>query len=90
MTVLAPRVPIALLLEPDHRYLARAATTMGAVAIHVAKQLVDASFVRWCQQRCLCVVPWTVNDVEQARRLLTLGVDGVITDDPMRLRALFE
>ena len=31
---------------------------------------------------------WTVNDREQMRRLLDLGVDGIITDFPARLRDL--
>jgi glycerophosphoryl diester phosphodiesterase len=30
-----------------------------------------------------------VNDFDEARRLLTLGVDGIITDDPARMRPLF-
>ncbi len=31
---------------------------------------------------------WTVNEVEKMRRLLRLGVDGIITDHPARLRGL--
>lgn len=31
---------------------------------------------------------WTVNDVEEMERLLKLGVDGIITDYPARLRNL--
>lgn len=31
---------------------------------------------------------WTVNDVEEMDRLLSLGVDGIITDYPARLRRL--
>jgi glycerophosphoryl diester phosphodiesterase len=34
----------------------------------------------------LKVVPWTVNDPAQMRRLIDIGVDGIITDYPDRLR----
>jgi glycerophosphoryl diester phosphodiesterase len=36
----------------------------------------------------LAVVPWTVNDRAQMERLIALGVDGIITDYPNRLRAV--
>jgi glycerophosphoryl diester phosphodiesterase len=34
----------------------------------------------------LRVIPWTVNDEAEMRRLIDLGVDGIITDYPDRLR----
>jgi glycerophosphoryl diester phosphodiesterase len=33
---------------------------------------------------------WTVNDTDEMARLLTLGVDGIITDYPARLRGLIQ
>jgi glycerophosphoryl diester phosphodiesterase len=36
----------------------------------------------------LTVVPWTVNDRSQMEHLIALGVDGIITDYPDRLRAV--
>jgi glycerophosphoryl diester phosphodiesterase len=36
----------------------------------------------------LRVIPWTVNDRAQMQALIALGVDGIITDYPDRLRAL--
>jgi glycerophosphoryl diester phosphodiesterase len=36
----------------------------------------------------LKVIPWTVNELPEMERLITLGVDGMITDYPNRLRAL--
>jgi glycerophosphoryl diester phosphodiesterase len=36
----------------------------------------------------LKVLPWTVNDPEEMRRLVRWGVDGIITDYPDRLNAV--
>ena len=36
----------------------------------------------------LKVIPWTVNERADMARLIALGVDGIITDYPDRLRAV--
>ena len=36
----------------------------------------------------LKVIPWTVNERADMERLIALGVDGIITDYPDRLRAV--
>ena len=43
---------------------------------------VDAALLRAAHDRGLRVVPWTVNEREDMRRLIRLGVDGLITDYP--------
>jgi glycerophosphoryl diester phosphodiesterase len=35
--------------------------------------------------RNLRVQVWTVNDADSMEQLLTLGVDGIMTDDPQQL-----
>ncbi len=42
------------------------------------------------QSSGLSVIVWTVNDPEAMRSLITLGVDGIITDYPDRLRRVLE
>jgi glycerophosphoryl diester phosphodiesterase len=32
------------------------------------------------------LIPWTVNDVMAMRQLIRLGVDGIITDYPNRIK----
>lgn len=49
------------------------------------QDLDEASFKR-AKELGLAVVPWTVNDEPTMRRLVQMGVDGLISDYPDRLR----
>ena len=42
-------------------------------------------FVRAAQGRNMDVHVWTINEVDDMKRMLDLGVDGIITDYPDRL-----
>lgn len=46
--------------------------------------------VEACRKLGLKVIPWTVNQTSEMRRLLDLGVDGIITDFPDSLSALLK
>jgi len=47
---------------------------------------IDASSAQRAQDLGLQLVPWTVNEAADMRRLIDWGVDGIITDYPDRLR----
>ena len=47
--------------------------------------VVTPRFLRSARQAGLPVFVWTVNRAEDMRRLLALGVDGILTDDPATL-----
>jgi glycerophosphoryl diester phosphodiesterase len=53
-------------------------------------RIVDRCFVRAAHRRGLPVHVWTVNEEAEMRRLLDLGVDGLITDRPGLLKAVLE
>ena len=46
----------------------------------------DAAKVKEAQALGLSVLAWTVNDTAQIARLMDLGVDGIVTDRPDRVR----
>jgi glycerophosphoryl diester phosphodiesterase len=51
---------------------------------------IDARLVAEAHALGLVVVPWTVNEPAEMRRVLDLGVDGIISDRPDRLRSELE
>ena len=52
--------------------------------------LVDQRFIREAGNHNMAVHVWTVNETSAMRRLLALGVDGLITDHPDRLLNLLQ
>ena len=54
--------------------------------LQVPTRLVTSTFIRRAHARGLAVDAWTVNDAGDMKRLLALGVDGIMTDDPALLR----
>jgi len=47
---------------------------------------VTPKFVATSHSKNLAVIPWTVNDPKEMKRLVECGVDGIISDYPNRLR----
>lgn len=48
-----------------------------------------APFIAKCHSVGLRVDFWTIDDVTEAQRLLELGADGIMTNDPAALKSLF-
>ncbi|HEX9185127.1 MAG TPA: glycerophosphodiester phosphodiesterase family protein, partial [Burkholderiales bacterium] len=75
------RLRLAALSSPD------------AVALQVPERLGDyevltPSLIASARSRNLRVHAWTINDEDAMRRLIALGVDGIMTDRPDRLLAV--
>ena len=78
-------VPVAHLRE--HRLLRLAQPFVPAQADHPAHGLVDGALMAWARRRGLRVNVWTVDDPNEAARLIGLGVNGIITNRPGALLA---
>lgn len=63
---------------------------IGVDAMHPQFMVVDPDYMAGCKQHHLKVNTWTVNDIDQAKRLWGMGVDAIITDDPAKIRAGLE
>ena len=48
--------------------------------------LVDDKLVKQCHDKGMKIIPWTVNDTKQFKKLKKLGIDGVITDYPDKIK----
>ncbi len=53
-------------------------------------ELASRAFIDKCHSLGLAVDYWTVNDPIEAEVLLHRGADGIMTDDPARLRPVFD
>jgi glycerophosphoryl diester phosphodiesterase len=75
-----PELPRALLFDalPDG-WLARA-QSLGCVAVVTDHALMDAAVITALHAAGLRAMVYTVNEAVEARRLIGLGIDGVITD----------
>lgn len=62
--------------------LPRLARRVGATTVMLEHRLVTESSVAKCHAAGLPVLTWTVDEPEDLKRVVTAGVDGVITNDP--------
>jgi len=76
----APHIPRALLLDKLWPHWLDAARNLGCVAVVTNHRLMDAALMAQLQRAGLRALCYTVNDVAEARRLMALGVHGLITD----------
>lgn len=88
---LEPSLPAALLTSAadmtEWAPLFAFALSLNAQGVSVFYPRVDAAVVRQAHLRKLSLYTWTVNEMEDMRRLRDFGVDAITTDYPDRLRA---
>lgn len=77
------RVPTGYLALPfTHRMQMRMAAAAGCESINPLHKQVSKAFVRVTHARGLKIIVWTVNEPDDMRRVIKLGVDGIITNKP--------
>ena len=84
-----PGIRLAALVEEDDKADIHAHLDVLGFVPEIyspAWQRVTPELVSACKERGMKLIPWTVNDVEIAERLRSMGVDGLITDYPDRVR----
>ncbi len=84
---LAPGLPVGLLVATRDADAVSLARKHGVRDVWPAVNLIDARLVDSLHARGARVIAWTANDVNDARRLHELGVDGLCTDDVRAMRA---
>ncbi|WP_246187154.1 glycerophosphodiester phosphodiesterase family protein [Microlunatus speluncae] len=62
----------------------------GTVGDPDYRPYVDAAMVRQAHRARMKIIPWTVDDPATMRSLIELGVDGIISDYPDRLRTVMK
>lgn len=82
---LAPEIPAGLLQPAAHPQVA---VQLGVAAYLPEIGALTADVMTLCRRHRLRVIPWTVRTEDQARHALRLGVDGMIADDPVFVRAM--
>ncbi|MBA4304849.1 MAG: glycerophosphodiester phosphodiesterase [Sphingobacteriaceae bacterium] len=82
-------VKLALLIESQPNYEG-AIRELGFIPTIYSPyfKLVNKKLLSYAAQTGMKVIPWTVNETDDMRRMLELGVDGIITDYPNRLLEL--
>lgn len=83
------RVRTALLYNVSMSPVA-AAKAVGATALHPIAAMVGQELVRRAHGEGLAVNAWTVDDPREMNRLRHMGVDGIITNDPLTLRYVLD
>ena len=80
-----------MLVSPrkPQRVLERA-RRIAAEAVNPWFRLAESPWIEAAHGDGLAVYPYTVDELDDMRRLLTAGVDGLFTNYPERLRALVD
>ena len=81
---------ITMVRIKDPALLAERMVEVGLQTYHPYQRLLDQEMVDAAHAVGMPVYPWTVNNDEQSGRMIDLGVDGLIGDDPQWLRTIVD
>ncbi len=83
-----PEVSRSLLVgtEDDWTGKVRAAKDLSCIGVSLRQDFADAERVALARESGLKLYTWTANDPSDWSRLVDVGVDAIVTDDPERLQ----
>tara|TARA_B100000965_G_scaffold23567_2_gene17712 strand:- start:5370 stop:6110 length:741 start_codon:yes stop_codon:yes gene_type:complete len=55
---------------------------------HYGIKIVTQRFINYVHSKGLKIIVWTINDTKTMKKLISMGVDGIITDKPKELKDL--
>lgn len=79
------KIQIGVLTETDLEEALAFAELIKARAIHPDYQLLNSENVKQMQQQGFLVLPWTVDDEEDIKKIKSYNVDGIISDFPDKI-----
>jgi glycerophosphoryl diester phosphodiesterase len=80
-----PEIPLGVLTQTDLELAIGFSEFIQAETIHPYFHLLTSENTKMMQSKSLKVYPWTVNEPEDIKRMLSFNVDGIISDFPERL-----
>lgn len=86
MRALNQNIPIAVLTEEDPAKAIPIAKELNAVAINPNYRMLNAENNREIKEAGFKIYTWTVNEPEDIAAMKRVGVDGIITNYPERVR----
>ena len=84
---LEPKLRRVTLSENPKEDLVKTTRELKPFAMSPQWEMLDASKVKAIQDLGAKVIPWTLNTEEAWGKVIAMGVDGIITDDPAELQA---
>lgn len=82
---LAPDIAVAPLYDRWRDDVWETAAALGAGTVNLSRRVVTAERVNAATRRGLQLLVYTVNDLQEAGRLIEMGVRGIFTDYPDRI-----
>ena len=81
-------IPIAILVDSLHKIddAIKLAKQINAVALNPNNEFITKEIVNKIQSKNIKVYPYTINTPRNIRRMLSMGVDAIITDYPERIK----
>ncbi|MDN6194266.1 MAG: hypothetical protein L0I88_04430 [Alkalibacterium sp.] len=88
MKILAPEIKTGLLLSKYDEDSIKMAKEMGFDYVHLKANNLTEEIIETANTHGLCINTWTVNEQKDLEKANALGLHGIITDFPDRLRLI--